>query len=65
MTDFDICLGTGDIPTPTDTYDDEIRNKPTYTPEEEEGLKSKGYIQDSTGSWFNPNNYIDSYYMDW
>ena len=36
-----------------------------YTPEEEEGLKSKGYIQDSTGSWFNPNNYIDSYYMDW
>ena len=63
MKDFDVCMGTGDIPTPIDNDSPKIVQ--STTPEEIREMKKKGYIQDSTGSWFNPNNYIDSYYMDW
>ena len=27
--------------------------------------KTAGHIKDSTGSWVDPKNYIDTYYMDW
>jgi len=27
--------------------------------------KAAGHIKDSTNKWVDPNNYIDTYYMDW
>lgn len=27
--------------------------------------KAAGHIKDSTGSWVDPKDYIDTYYMDW
>ena len=27
--------------------------------------KAAGHIKESTGSWVDPKNYIDTYYMDW
>ena len=61
MTDFDICAGTGDYPT----------NELSSESKNHKRLKSnnkppkKGYIMDSTGSWYDPTNYIDCYYADW
>lgn len=65
MKDFDICMGTGDIPTPTNIDDNSIKIGATYSKEEIQRLKDNGMIQDSTGQWYDPNNYIDCLYADW
>lgn len=62
MKDFDVCIGTGDIPTPD--YSDEHINCVEYWIDEDK-MKAKGFIKDSTGKWYDPNNYIDAYYADW
>ena len=64
MKDFDICIGCGDIPTPT-SIDDNVGEGITYSQEEIQRMKDKGMIQDSTSRWYDTNNYIDSLYADW
>ena len=58
-------MGTGDIPTPTDIDDNGIKIGATYSQEEIQRMKDKGMIQDSTGHWYDPTNYIDTLYADW
>lgn len=66
MKDFDICLGTGDVPSPLDDYSDSEYIKPIrYSKQDIEKRIKKGLIQDSTGHWYDPNNYIDCIYADW
>lgn len=64
MSDFDVCIGTGDIPTPDDDVTYQYVNQ-TYELEDEEEYKKRGLVKDSTGRWYNPNNYIDILYADW
>ena len=63
MTDFDVCAGTGDVPTPLDN-DSHIAS-PVYTPGEIKEMEKRGYVMDSTGKWYDPNDYIDCLYADW
>ena len=63
MTDYDVCLGTGDVPTPLD--DDTSSYGFEYTTEEIRAMEEKGYVMDSTGWWYDPNNYVDSLFADW
>ena len=66
MKDFDICMGTGDIPTPDYDDDEPTYVKPIrYSKQEIQEMINKGLIQDSTGKWYDPNNYIDCLYADW
>lgn len=67
MKDFDVCMGTGDIPTPENSTKKSCKTRMSRREEkiEEEEMKRKGYIKDRTGSWFNPDNPVDAYFMDW
>ena len=64
MNDLDICNGTGDYPSCgcVDNHTS-VGWKPTQ--KEILEMQHQGLVQDSTGSWWNPNNYMDSYSMDW
>lgn len=65
MNDFNVCLGTGDIPTPDmDDYNTNQEQTSQNKNKEKEYL-NKGYIKDSTNKWYNPKNYIDCLYADW
>ena len=65
MSDFDICMGCGDVP--TNDLSDESSNTPYYeeTAEEIQAKIDKGLIMDSTGRWYDPTDYLGSYYADW
>ena len=63
MTDYDVCLGTGDVPTPMDN--DTPCAGFTYTPEEIKTMEEKGYVRDTNGHWYDPTNYIDCLFADW
>lgn len=64
MTDLEICMGTGDYPSGSKLTDD---YKGGWHPSKKEiqEMQNKGLVQDSTGSWWDPNNYMDCYSMDW
>ena len=64
MIDFDICSGTGDIPT-NDLEDNYNYSTCVEDSEKVKKYKDMGYIKDSTGRWYDPNNYIDTLYADW
>ena len=64
MTDFNVSLGCGDIPT-NELNDSKLGVGYEETEEEIQEYIAKGYIKDSTGHWYNPTNYIDCYYADW
>ena len=59
MTDFDVCIGTGDFP--TGAY---VTDEPVAVPYDPEP-PGEGFIMDSTGKWIDPTDYIDTYYADW
>jgi len=64
MSDFDICIGCGDIP--TNELSEECSHMVCQeTVEEIQEKIDKGFIKDSCGQWYGPTNYIDSYYADW
>lgn len=64
MTDFDVCIGCGDIPT-NDFAEECLVSVFENSVETMQEMIDKGYIQDSCGHWYDPRNYIDSYYADW
>lgn len=61
--DYYICMGTGDYPSDS-LRTEELKPSP-ITSKDIERFEQQGLVQDSTGSWFNPNRYIDRLYMDW
>lgn len=64
MSDFDVCIGCGDIP--TNDLSEECSSIGYVETEEEIQKKiKKGLIMDSCGHWYDPTNYIDCYYADW
>lgn len=64
MSDFSICMGCGDIPT-NDLSEGSSSVGYEETEEEIQEMLTKGFIKDSAGQWYDPTNYIDSYYADW
>lgn len=60
MTEFDVCLGTGDYSTGIESDDVDYDKYPRSLEPPREGL-----IMDSTGHWYDPTNYIDCLYADW
>ena len=65
MSDFNVSMGCGDIP--TNELSEKCSHKPYYeeTPEEIQEKLDKGLIKDSCGQWYDPTSYVDSYYADW
>lgn len=61
MTDLEICMGTGDVPTPLFEVNQQSHTN-LYSQKEK---IANGYIQDSNGRWYDPTNYIDCLYADW
>jgi hypothetical protein len=64
MSDFSVSMGCGDYPT-NDLSEDRPSVGYEETEEEIQEMLAKGFIKDSTGSWYDPTNYIDCYYADW
>ena len=66
ITEYYVSCGCGDYPTNELSSETSYKNVRTKEDEKrEEEMKAKGYIKDSTGRWYDPKNYIDSYYADW
>ena len=65
MNDYNICLGTGDIPTPELGDCIASQAQTSHDEEKEREYLNKGYIKDSTNRWYNPKDYIDCLYADW
>jgi hypothetical protein len=63
MSDFDVCIGCGDIP--TNELGGDTTFESIYSNEDIQEMIDKGYMQDSTGSWFDPTNAVDCYFIDW
>lgn len=64
MSDFDICIGCGDIP--TNELSEECSHMVCQeTAEEIQEKIDKGFIKDSCGQWYDPTSYLGSYYADW
>jgi len=63
MKDFDVCMGCGDVP--TNDLEDCVISIFGSTVETIQEMIDKGYTQDSCGHWYNPSDYIDSYYANW
>ena len=64
MSDFRVCAGTGDIPT------NELSEGHSFvgyeeTEEEIQEKLDRGLIKDSCNHWYDPTDYIDSYYANW
>lgn len=57
-------MGTGDYPS-GGNISDKMSNGWNPSPEKIQEMQRKGLVQDSTGSWWNPKNYMDRYSMDW
>jgi hypothetical protein len=64
MSDFNVSMGCGDIPT-NDLNNDCISTVVEETAEEIQEKIDKGFVKDSCGQWYDPTSYIDSYYTDW
>ena len=64
MSDFDVSMGCGDIPT-NDVSDVSSIDYIEETEEEIQEKLARGLIKDSCNRWYDPTNYIDSYYADW
>ena len=64
MSDFSVSMGCGDYPT-NDLSEDCSSVGYDETEEEIQEMFAKGFIKDSAGQWYDPTNYIDSYYADW
>lgn len=66
MTDFEICMGTSDVPTPLEVNHGDVPSHTNlYSQEEIQEKIANGFIQDSNGRWYDPTNYIDSLYANW
>ena len=64
MSDFDVSMGCGDIPTNELSEGGPCKPYKETKEEIQEKLK-RGLIKDSCGHWYDPTNYIDCYYADW
>lgn len=64
MSDFNVSMGCGDIPT-NELSDGCSHIAYEETAEDIQEKFDKGLIKDSCGHWYDPTNYIDSYYVDW
>lgn len=64
MSDFNVSIGCGDIP--TNELSEESSNMAyEETAEEIQEKLDKGFIKDSCGHWYDPTSYLGSYYADW
>jgi hypothetical protein len=64
MNDFRVCAGTGDIPT-NELSEGSLSVGYIETEEEVQEKLARGLIKDSCNHWYDPTDYIDSYYADW
>ena len=64
MSDFDICIGCGDIPT-SELSEECSHMVYKETAEEIQEKLDKCFIKDSCGHWYDPTSYLGSYYADW
>lgn len=64
MSDFNVSYGCGDYPT-NDLSSSKTKTNKRWEKKWDEERRAKGMIQDSTGSWYDPQNPIDCFYADW
>lgn len=63
MSDLSVSFGCGDYPT-NDMPSDKIKYDKRLEEKWDKEMRAKGYLQDSTGNWYNPNDRF-VYDLDW